>query len=175
MGGDIQILGVNIYINIWCDYLLFRKYFIRAGRMGMASTPPFYKEGVGKLAMKGSLDTSTERKILKNLCLGKYDSYLRFFSIINMDIDGERRVMMVEKLERLLKAVKAMIKAFKGATGDNEALIKVLKDEKKALVADSNKWQKTVAEKTAALEDLEKERLAALALIEEIEAELKKA
>ena len=82
---------------------------------------------------------------------------------------------MVEKLERLLKAVKAMIKAFKGATGDNEALIKVLKDEKKALVADSNKWQKTVAEKTAALEDLEKERLAALALIEEIEAELKKA
>ena len=82
---------------------------------------------------------------------------------------------MVEKLERLLQAIKAIIKAFKGATGENDALIKALKDEKKALIADTNLWQKAVSDKTAALEELEEEKLAALALIEEIEAELKKA
>ena len=82
---------------------------------------------------------------------------------------------MVEKLERLLQAIKAMIKDFKGATGENDALIKALKDEKKALIADTNLWQKAVSDKTAALEELEEEKLAALALIEEIEAELKKA
>ncbi|SVE27236.1 uncharacterized protein METZ01_LOCUS480090, partial [marine metagenome] len=34
---------------------------------------------------------------------------------------------MVEKLERLLQAIKAMIQSFKGVTGDNEALIKTLR------------------------------------------------
>ena len=89
---------------------------------------------------------------------------------------------MVEKLERLLQAIKAMIQSFKGVTGDNEALIKTLRDEKKALIVDKNLQQKlavadkdALIESTTALEELEKEKLAALALIEEIEAELKKA
>ena len=89
---------------------------------------------------------------------------------------------MVEKLERLLQAIKAMKQSFKGVTGDNEALIKTLRDEKKALIVDKNLQQKlavadkdALIESTAAVEALEKEKLAALALIEEIEAELKKA
>ena len=89
---------------------------------------------------------------------------------------------MIEKLTELLAQIKAMIQSFKGVTGDNEALIKTLQDEKKALIVDMNLRQKlavadkdALIESTTALEELEKEKLAALALIEEIEAELKKA
>ena len=144
--------------------------------------PPVLWGGGREVSHIGSLGIPTERKILKNLCLGKYDLYFRFPSIIKEDIEEEWRIIMVEKLERLLQAIKAMIQSFKGVTGDNEALIKTLREEKKALIVDKNLQQKlavadkdALIESTAALEELEKEKLAALALIEEIEAELKKA